>query len=191
MPWIPEWLGRDGRPLHDLNSKELELYREEIAQVKSECAPLDLEAEHDFSWVWRQGVTAGSRFLTPVFAARQFAVDSYPSCQVGFHPAYGVMVFWGDRVFIWPHASDEELARDAAVGSFLAFGQPVADNDPHQVLANPDRDIVHETAGHLAQAARTAGQFSPRTDGSYIWVLETTPRYTRVRKYPLLEVPQP
>lgn len=187
MPWIPEWLGRDGRPAHDLNSGEMDLYREEMDRVKAECVPLDSEKGHRYVWVWRKGVTAGSRLLTPAFAARQFAVESYPGCQLGLHPAYGMVVFWGDRVFVWPPATEEEVAEDATVGPFFAFGEPVADDDPRQVLANPDRDIVHETAGRLARAARAGGQFPPRTDGTYVWVLETTPRYTRVRKYPLFD----
>src|SRR5947209_6427187 len=187
MPWAPEWLGREGRPVHDLNTKEWALYREEADRVLRECEPAD---EHDpFTWVWRQGTTAGSRLLTPLVAARRYAERSYPGCRLGVHPGFGVVVFWNDRVFMWPLATPEEVQKDAVVGGFLAFGQEVQENDVRQVLVSPDRDIVHETAGHLLRARRTAGLFPPRTDGAYLWALETTPDKTWVRRYPLAAGP--
>lgn len=183
MVWTPEWLGRSGRPIRDLNTKEMELYRAEVDQIRLECVPLD--EGHRYTWVWRDAPTPGSRLLTPVFAGREYATQQYPGCSMGMHPVYGMSVFWNDSLFLWRAATEEELAKDAVVGGFLAFGQEVAEDDPRLVLMHPERFVSHQTAGHLSQTKRTAGLFPPRADSEHIWVLETKPTQTWVRRYPL------
>lgn len=183
MIWTPEWLGRSGRPVRDLNTQEMDLYRAEINRIRQECMPLD--EGHRYTWVWRDGPTHGSRLLTPVFAGRDYASQHYPGCSMGMHPVHGMAVFWNDSLFLWRAATEEELAKDAVIGSFLAFGAEVAEDDRRLVLMRPERDVSHETAGHLSQAKRTAGEFTPRADNEHIWVLETTPAQTWVRRYPL------